>query len=112
MKKNIDKFSFAQLTSNNNGKTSGSGTMGVLICTAGVLCFVLGCVDKIFINNDIDIITQSMGMVTIGAALLGHRNHISKNERNLPIDNSLGDSLDTICETCEKEPCECTVLNS
>ena len=69
----IEKFSFAQMTSNSNGKTSGSGTMGVLICTVGTFSFLLGCVDKMFIHNDADIITQSIIFVGIGAALLGYR---------------------------------------
>lgn len=69
----INKFSFAQMTSNSDGKTSGSGTMGILICTVGTLCFLLGCIDKLFINNDIDVITQSLIFVGIGAGMLGFR---------------------------------------
>ena len=69
----IDRFSFAQMTSNENGKTSASGTMGVVICIIGTLCFFLGCVDKMFLNKDIDVITQSIIFVGIGAGLLGYR---------------------------------------
>jgi len=69
----LEKFSFAQMTSNVNGKTSSSGTMGVLICTVGTLCFFMGCIDKMFIGKDIDIVTQSIVFVGIGAALLGYR---------------------------------------
>lgn len=69
----IELFSFAQMTSNSDGKTSASGTMGVLICTVGTLCFLIGCLDKVFINKDIDIITQSIIFVGIGAGLLGLR---------------------------------------
>lgn len=69
----IELFSFAQMTSNSDGKTSASGTMGVLICTVGTLCFLIGCLDKVFINKDIDIITQSIIFVGIGAGLLGFR---------------------------------------
>lgn len=70
---NMEKFSFAQLTSNSNGKTSGSGTAGLYIVLIGGICFVLGCIDKMFLDKSIDIITQSIVMVTIGAALLGYR---------------------------------------
>jgi hypothetical protein len=74
VKKNwLEGFSFAEMTSNNDGKTSGSGTMGVLICTVGTLCFLIGCIDKVFVNKDVDIITQSIIFVTIGAGLLGLR---------------------------------------
>jgi hypothetical protein len=69
----IDKFSFAQMTSNESGKTSASGAMGVLICAIGTLCFLIGCLDKVLINKDIDIITQSIIFVGIGAGLLGMR---------------------------------------
>jgi hypothetical protein len=70
---NMEKFSFAQLTSNSNGKTSGSGTAGLYIVFIGGICFLLGCIDKMFLDKSIDILTQSIVMVTIGAALLGYR---------------------------------------
>ena len=73
MKKKIlgllhDKFSFAQMTSNSDGKTSGSGSMGVLVCVVGSFCFLLGAVDKLFIGKDVDLITQSIIFVGIVAA--------------------------------------------
>lgn len=69
----INKFSFGQLTSNSDGKTSGSGTAGLYIVAIGGLCFILGCIDKMFFGNTIDIVTQSIVLVGIGAALLGYR---------------------------------------
>lgn len=78
LKKAIERFSFAQMTSNNDGKTSGSGTMGVLICTVGALCFLLGCVDKMFIGKDIDILNQAIVFTLIGAGLLGYRKSVTK----------------------------------
>ena len=47
-KLDINKFSFAQLTSNSDGKTSGSGTMGILICTIGCLTFLINAWIKSF----------------------------------------------------------------
>ena len=77
MKKRIiavmDKFSFAQMTSNSDGKTSGSGTAGIYIIFIGGLCFLLGCIDKMFLDKSIDILTQSIILVGIGASLLGYR---------------------------------------
>ena len=70
---NLEKWSFGQMTSNSNGKTSSSGTMGVLICTIGTLSFFLGCIDKMFIHADVEILTQSIIFVGIGATLLGYR---------------------------------------
>ena len=69
----INKFSFPQMTANADGKTSGSGTMGILICTIGALCFLLGAIDKMWVSHTIDIMTQSIIFVGIGAGLLGYR---------------------------------------
>jgi hypothetical protein len=79
-KLDINKFSFSQLTSNSDGKTSGSGTMGVLICFIGCLTFLIGCVDKIFFSHDVDILVQTIIFTGIGAALLGVRKSITPYE--------------------------------
>jgi hypothetical protein len=68
LKEMMGKFSFAQMTSNSNGKTSASGTMGVLICTIGSICFLYGSMVK-----DNDILLQSVVFTGIGAGLLGYR---------------------------------------
>ncbi len=69
----MEKFSFAQLTSNSDGKTSGSGTAGLYVVFIGGICFLLGCIDKMFLGNNVDILTQSIIFVSIGSALLGYR---------------------------------------
>jgi hypothetical protein len=69
----IGKFSFGELTSNSNGKTSGSGTAGIYIVAIGGICFILGCVDKMVLKGTTDIITQSIVLIGIGATLLGYR---------------------------------------
>lgn len=71
---NIKKFSFGEMTSNNNGKTSGTSTAGLYIIFIGGLCFLLGCIDKMFLDKSVDIINQSVMFTTIGAALLGVKN--------------------------------------
>jgi len=71
---NIKKFSFAEMTSNNNGKTSVTSTAGAYIIVIGGLGFIAGCVDKMFLDKSVDIINQSIMMVTIGAGLLGIKN--------------------------------------
>ena len=77
---NIKQFSFAEMTSNSSGKTSGSGTAGLYIVFIGGLTFLMGCVDKMFLNKDIDVITQSIVLVGIGATLLGYRKSKDKTE--------------------------------
>ncbi len=69
----MEKFSFAQLTSNSDGKTSGSGTAGLYVVFIGGICFLLGCINKMFLDKSVDILTQSIILVSIGATLLGYR---------------------------------------
>ena len=69
----VGKFSFSEMTSNESGKTSGSGTMGVIIICVGALSFLFGIIDKMFLNNDADILTQTILFTSIGASLLGVR---------------------------------------
>lgn len=73
MNLDINKFSFAQMCSNNDGKTSGSGTLGVITGFAGVLGFLYGIVDYSFMSKDANIMTQSIIVITLGAGLLGYR---------------------------------------
>lgn len=73
----IKKFSFAEMTSNNNGKTSATSTAGVYIIFIGGICFLLGCIDKMFLDKSIDIINQSVMFTTIGATLLGVKNIVN-----------------------------------
>ena len=68
-----EKFSFGQMTSNDNGKTSGTGTMGILITTVGSIGFIFGCIDKMWLSKTTDILSQSIFLVGIGAGLLGYR---------------------------------------
>lgn len=70
----IKKFSFAEMTSNSNGKTSSTAVAGLYVVAIGGLGFMLGIFDKLFINSSIEIIDQSVIMTTIGASLLGIKN--------------------------------------
>lgn len=73
MLRNIKQFSWAELFSNESGKTSATAFCGVVICMCGTLCFVLGCIDKMYVSKTVDIITQSIVFVGIGATLMGVR---------------------------------------
>lgn len=85
----MDKFSFSQLTSNSDGKTSGSGTAGLYIVFIGGICFFMGCVDKMFLKGTTDILVQSIIFVSIGTALLGYRK--SKDNQVIEIDSKTED---------------------
>jgi len=71
-KANLDRFSFAQMTSNHDGKTSGSGTMGVLTIGVGLLTFLMGSI-HFMVSADSTIMLQSIALISIGTALLGYR---------------------------------------
>lgn len=80
MKPSVSKFSWAEAFSNNNGKTSASAICGFVICVVGSISFLLGSVDKMFLSQSIDVITQSIAFVMIGAALLGLRKVVANKE--------------------------------
>ena len=74
------------MVSNGNGKTSGTAFAGLVISMVGTLCFLLGCLDKMFISSSIDVITQSIIFVGIGPSLLGLRKYVDskKSEAETP----------------------------
>ena len=72
IKVDINKFSFAQMTSNSNGKTSGSGTMGVVSISTGMFTFIIGAVSYIW-SSDATIMAQSLILIGMGSGLLGYR---------------------------------------
>lgn len=82
-------FSFAEVFENENGKTSGTAFVGITVSLVGTLCFFLGCIDKIWFNKDIDIITQSITFVLIGSSLMGLRKFVSRNA-GIIVDNTDG----------------------
>lgn len=69
----INKFSIAQMCSNKDGKTSGSGTVGIYICLFGVIGFMFGVGDFMWGTKKNDVMIYSTGIITIGAGLLGFR---------------------------------------
>ena len=76
----VSKFSWAEMFSNDNGKTSGTAFVGIIMCLVGTLCFLLGCIDKMWISNSIDIITQSITFTLIGASLMGLKKWVGSKE--------------------------------
>ncbi|NBO23005.1 hypothetical protein EBU94_06680 [bacterium] len=83
MKPSVSKFSWAEAFSNNNGKTSASAICGFVICIVGSICFLLGSVDKMFFSQSIDVITQSIAFVMIGASLLGLRKVFANKDKEI-----------------------------
>lgn len=77
-KPDISKFSIAEMTSNESGKTSGSGTVGIIVSLVGSLTFLLGAIDKMFLSGTVDILSQSIIVITIGVGLLGYRKSVKE----------------------------------
>lgn len=105
----INKFSFAQMTSNADGKTSASGTMGIFIIVIGGFTFLMGALAMIFRSTSSDILVQSIAMVYAGALLLGYRK-----SRDAKFDVEVVDVVQetpeqpvTATPPIEKLPCGC-----
>jgi uncharacterized membrane-anchored protein len=84
----ISKFNVAELFSNDNGKSSGSAFVGIIVSLSGTIGFLLGCFDKMFLSGSIDIVTNSILFVGIGASLLGVRRIYSSKKMNVNSENT------------------------
>ena len=73
----MKKFSFAEMTSNNNGKTSGSGVLGSFSGFVGLLLLLLGAIDKMFISKTTDILSYGLYSLGFGSSLMGARHYIN-----------------------------------
>ena len=73
----MKKFSFAEMTSNNTGKTSGSGVLGLYAGFIGGLMLITGTIDKMFISKTTDILSYGLYALGFGSSLLGARHYIN-----------------------------------
>ena len=73
----LKNFSFSEMTSNNSGKTSGSGFCGVYIVVMGMLAFIYGCFEFHW-SGKADIMMYSSANILVGAGLLGYRKSVDK----------------------------------
>lgn len=68
------KFKFAETFNNKDGKTSGSGMVGVLMGLTTVLCFIAGTIGLFFgIDGIMDLVDASLQLGLLSGALLGLR---------------------------------------
>lgn len=82
-----NKFSFAQATSNKDGKTSGTGTLGLIGGLIALLCFLIGAIFYA-VKGDIMLCTVSGALFTTCATLLGWRKHKESKEEKNSTENS------------------------
>jgi hypothetical protein len=90
----MNKFSFAQMTSNSDGKTSGSGTSGIYLVFVGGLIGLIGSIAGLFMNSPSapTVLLFATGTIATGAGLLGYRK--SKDSKIIPIDPSIESNED------------------
>ena len=98
---NVSKFNFQEIFSNDNGKSSGSGFAGVIICLVCSLCFLAGVVDKMCLSHTSDIMNSSIGFATLGAGLLGVRKFMQNKTAETPIADVPADA--TVAQEPDKQ---------
>jgi len=64
-KTDIHKFSFPEMCSSANGKTSGSGVAGLFVIFVGTICFAIGT-----FKSEPNTLIQSLALVTLGTSLI------------------------------------------
>lgn len=74
----IHKWSYAEMTSNEDGKTSASGTMGSFTILIGLIGFLFSLAMAAFFNGTAEYVYISVMVISIGAGLLGYRKRASK----------------------------------
>lgn len=81
-------FSFSELVTNTtSGKTSASGFVGVILCIAGIICFVFEVGGHFFGVQEVSTILDKITIVIgLGAALLGVRKVSSSKGDNSPVE--------------------------
>ena len=103
---NVNRFSIAQMTSNSDGKTSGSGTMGIFICVIGSLAFLGGVIGSLISDKSPDIMMQSIIFTGIGAGLLGYRKSKDNSENMEYQEEPMETTGERSC-LCENPECPC-----
>lgn len=98
----IQKWSFGEMTSNPDGKSSVTSTTGFIIAMVGCLSFLLGVIDKMFIDKSMDVINQAVMFTTIGAALIGYKNYTG-HKVSIAQTNSNTEEPEKVTDTEEEE---------
>lgn len=74
----IHIWSYAEMTSNEDGKTSASGTMGSFTILIGLIGFLFSLIMAAFFSGTAEYVYISVMVISIGAGLLGYRKNASK----------------------------------
>jgi len=101
------KFVFSETFNNTDGKTSGSGFMGILLGLVGSACMVAAMVGWFMnIPNVIEVMGKIIIVLSLSGALLGLRKFVGSkngisvgNNGNIPNKDNLLDNDDIVLET-------------
>jgi len=74
----IKKWSWGEMTSNDNGKTSITGTSGFICLMIGLLGFVFSLIASAYKGLNIEYVYASIIVISIGSGLLGYKKKIAK----------------------------------
>ena len=74
----ITKFSFPELTSSDNGKTSSTATSGFITIMVGLICFFI----CICMKNTV-LAYASFSVITVGAGLLGWNKKVNSDNNKI-----------------------------
>ena len=81
----IEKWSWGELTSSPNGKTSSSATAGFITIIVGLIGFLF----SLFIKSDIVFIYACITIISIGSGLLGY----NKNQNTKDLINNIPEEV-------------------
>ena len=87
--KDVNTFSIAQATSNESGKTSGSGTAGLFLVFTGILTSIIATIGWLLSISSVEtVFLFATGIIGTGAGLLGYRKSVDKTalENQTPTD--------------------------
>ena len=100
-----NRFRFTETFTNTNGKTSGSGFIGVILGLVAAASFIATMVGYFLeIPNTIDVMEQILKLIAASTVLLGVRKiapMIGKKDEHTPIDN-LNSNSEQIVEVPKK----------
>ena len=99
----ITKFSFGEMTSNGNGKTSVSGTSGFVLIIVGAIAFLTSLIASICGKLGIEYVYASFAVIVIGAGLLGYKKKISKEILSKSPFDMLNDDEDDVKDVAQPE---------
>jgi len=88
------KFVFSETFNNKDGKTSGSGFLGIVLGLTGAVCFAASMIGWFLqIPNVVEVMGKIIILLSLAAALLGLRKFVGSKD-SVAVDDGNGDNHD------------------